>query len=93
MNNDYRVYRYNSYVKRVIAICVLPWIVPVLNILLAYERFYTSTIVFSVVFSIVGFLMLTFSRRAFLVNLTTFELNFDLVYELDKRNEKTNFTI
>ena len=80
---------YSNYKRRLVLIWLLPWLIPIIGFITREvgEPILLWTIIFPIVFIFVGTLIMHISRRVFLGNLYAYELEFRLVYELDKRNE------
>ena len=53
MKKEHRVYKYNNHIKRIIALCIIPWIVPLVYILTMEngEFFNWGFVIFPLVFS------------------------------------------
>lgn len=89
MKKEHRVYKYNNHIKRIIALCIIPWIVPLVYILTMEngEIFNWGFVIFPLVFSAILILILNISRKLFLGMLIAVDLDWHTMYMLDKRSE------
>lgn len=89
MKKEHRVYKYNNHIKRIIALCIIPWFVPLVCILTmeSGENFNWGVIIFPLVFSAILILILHISRKLFLGMLISIDLDWHTMYMLDKRGE------
>lgn len=86
LQNKYKILKYSSYIKRIIFLCVIPWIVPVLHLIAkdSNEPFEWIYILFPIIFSSVFVFIMWFCRRFSLGALARVELDWHKFYELEK---------
>lgn len=90
MKKEYRVFQYKNYIGKIVLICVISLIVPAVYFWTkdANETLSITYVIFPIVFSSVLSLIMYFSRKIFIGKLAAFDLDYDIVYLLDKRGEK-----
>lgn len=92
-----QIYKYSNYIKRMILLCLLLPVVPLVCFLTKEENETIEVvyIVLPIVFIAVATFFLYFSRRLMLSILVAKDLDFRVVYELDKRknNELHNLNL
>ena len=97
MKKEHKIYKYSNYIKRMILLCLLSPVVPLICFLTKEENEAISVvyIILPIVFIAVAMLVLYFSRRLMLSISVAKDLDFRVVYELDKRknNELHNLNL
>lgn len=90
MKKEYQPLKYDSYIKRIIILWIIPWIVPIVALLVKeeHESFEWKFVLWAIVFALLASMIMHISRNVFLGYLNVYELDFYTVYELDKRKEK-----
>lgn len=85
----YKALKYSNYIIRIILICCLFTIVPLVYIFTknANEQFNLFYLVFPFILALCFVLIMRISRKVTLGNLMAFEIDMNLVYELDKRKD------
>lgn len=94
------VYQWNKYIRRQIVVGIIPWIAVLIYFLLwdKTEPFSVGMVIWAIVLNVVLCGVLHVARRLYLGMLIIQDLDFQTVYELDKRspkpkNEKYNWML
>ncbi len=97
MKKEHKIYKYSNYTKRMILLCLFLPVVPLIHLLTkeGNEPIALGYIILPVVFIAVAMLLLYYSRRLMLSVFVAKDLDFRVVYELDKRknNELRNLNL
>ncbi len=97
MSKDYSVYKYSSYIKRILILCFLPLIVVLISLLTMEEGepYSWGLTVVAIGACAIMVLFLIYARRTVLNSLIMSDLDLRTVYELDKRknNELHNLKL
>ena len=90
MKSNTTALKYYDYLKRTIILVLLPWLVALVYLLTREENetFNVLFIVIPAVVSVIIALAMSFARKVYIGSLIAVEVDFDSVYELEKRSEK-----
>lgn len=92
MKKEYLPLRYDNFIKRIVAIVLIIWIIPFVYCMTRENGvpFNWNFIVLPLILSIVIPLILYVLRKVFLGNLAAFEVDFHTLYDLEKRKKKNS---
>ena len=89
MQKEYLPLQYNNFIKRMIVLVLIIWIIPVVYYLTKADDvlFNWLFVIIPVILSVIIPFILYFLRKVFIGNMVAFELDLYTVYLLDKRSE------
>lgn len=90
MKSEYSAMKYQNYIRRIIILWIVPWLVPGVYLLTREkgESIQWGYMIFPVAFALLTTLILYVARKVLMGILFAIDMDFHVLYELDRRSAK-----